>query len=396
MLVPALLTLSLSLVGPTRADTLYPLIEYAGTSFFDGFDFYGAWDNLTHGNVTYVTDTVARSSSLVSVDGSGRAVMRVDNTSTVADGGTRNSVRVTSRAVFPIGSVFVADMAHMPTGCSVWPSIWLNGILAPGDVWPDAGEIDLLEGINKMTTNQFSLHSPAGCSQNQSITQLGSPIASQSNCNTTKGCSVTGLPDSFGAPFNSAGGGVYALQFDVSGIYMWTWPRASVPQSISQATSGGPLTKDATWGSAVAAYVGGATCNIAKSFGAQQLVINIALCGDWAGEPGIYASSGCPAGTCYGANVVGNGSNYGDAYFAFNYIRVYSESPGASVAGSSSAGSGSASASRGSGPVKTQSAAVNAPTTGAPAPSGTSSAGELRAGIVTVGILLFVSVLLAL
>ena len=50
-----------------------------------------------------------------------------------------------------------------------------------------------------------------------------------------------------------------------------------------------------TWGPPTASYPNSSTCSVTDFFTPQQLVLDITLCGDWAGN--AYASSGCP-GTC--------------------------------------------------------------------------------------------------
>jgi hypothetical protein len=74
-----------------------------------------------------------------------------------------------------------------------------------------------------------------------------------------------------------------------------------------------------------------------------QLILDITLCGDWAGVPSVYNAtcSGGTTGLCvspfihcvgnerltrvqYTDNVVGPGSpRYDNAYFTINYVRVY-------------------------------------------------------------------------
>lgn len=312
------------------AATYYPLIEYSGTTFFDGFDFYGAIDNTTWGNVTYVDAADADAESLAYVNGAGNAVIKVDNSSTVLDVGIqfRKSVRLTSKAQFPIGTLFVIDALHMPYGCSVWPSIWLNGVLQPGQVWPAAGEIDLIEAINLMDHNQMALHSFAGCVQPANVSQLGSTVIHNCNDTTASGCTVAETkPNSFGAGFNQNNGGAFGLQFDVAGVFMWFWPRQNIPASITQATPTGNM--DLTdWGIPSAAYPASG-CNITEFFPDQQLVIDITLCGLWAGIPSVYAEQ-CP-GSCFATNIAGNGSNYADAYFEIPAIRTYNINPSASA-----------------------------------------------------------------
>ncbi|KAJ3884343.1 hypothetical protein GG344DRAFT_16860, partial [Lentinula edodes] len=68
------------------------------------------------------------------------------------------------------------------------------------------------------------------------------------DCSTGQGCLVQETkPNNFGSGFAQAGGGVFATQLDVSGTYMWFWPRSSLPVSILQADS--TLTMNLTdWG----------------------------------------------------------------------------------------------------------------------------------------------------
>ncbi len=75
-----------------------PVHEYAGKSFFDGWDFPGSIDNTTWGmskshalhcqltrigNVTFVDHATATSAQLAFVNTAGNAVLRVDNVSVV-------------------------------------------------------------------------------------------------------------------------------------------------------------------------------------------------------------------------------------------------------------------------------------------------------------------------
>ena len=98
----------------------------------------------------------------------------------------------------------------------VWPSFWTKG-----PDWPSGGEIDILEAVNRATNNQMTLHTSPGCTQPAGVVQSG--MTSGSNCsagtNSSDGCTVIEeQPNSYGAGFNDAGGGVWATQFDVSGI----------------------------------------------------------------------------------------------------------------------------------------------------------------------------------
>ncbi|KAH9924368.1 concanavalin A-like lectin/glucanase domain-containing protein [Amylocystis lapponica] len=333
---------SLSWVGTAVGYDL--LREYSGQTFFDGWDFYGSWDNLTlglccvsfklsasidgwTGNATWVTQENATSLGLAYINEAGNAIMKVDNTTNVAVGEMRNSVRITSQDFYDYGSVWIIDLLHIPYGCSVWPAFWSKGPL-----WPNDGEIDIIEAINLMGNNQMALHTTEGCYHAPPPDQTGYNVGL--DCGTGSGCVVgVSQPNSYESGFAAAGGGVYATQFDVSGIYMWFWSRPDVPESISQANS---TLNISTWGSPVASYPTSAACNTSEYFTAQQLIFDITLCGDWAGVPSIYANTGCwnagPTGDCYLDNVVGPGSpKYDEAYFEVSYVRTYTTGTVASV-----------------------------------------------------------------
>lgn len=96
------------------------------------------------------------------------------------------------------------------------PAYWMFG---PN--WPASGEIDILEGVSTQATDAITLHTSAGCSVNIDGSQAGANLAN-SDCNTDKGntgCSAsTTLGQAFGDAFNTNGGGVYAMQWESSGV----------------------------------------------------------------------------------------------------------------------------------------------------------------------------------
>lgn len=103
--------------------------------------------------------------------------------------------------------------------------------------WPNAGEIDIIEGINNMKHNQVALHTPDGCFQAPDGIQLGSTL--ERNCSTDRGCIVAeNKPNSFGQEFALAGGGVYAVQMEFNGFFIWFW---SVSSEIILLLNGGSI-----------------------------------------------------------------------------------------------------------------------------------------------------------
>ncbi|KAI0305128.1 hypothetical protein B0F90DRAFT_1701537 [Multifurca ochricompacta] len=198
--------------------TSYDIIrDYSGSTFFDHWDFYGSWDNLTLGDVWWLDRASAFQNNLAYINEHNRAVIKVDNVSDVPFNEKRNTVRITSQDSYGVGSLWIIDLTHLPYGCSVWPAVWTKG-----PTWPDDGEIDIIEGVNLMGANQYALHTLPGCSQPQGVVQTG--VSGETDCSQPSGCVVSeASPNSFNAGFAAAGGGVWAAQFDVAGIFIWFW-----------------------------------------------------------------------------------------------------------------------------------------------------------------------------
>ncbi|KAI9568719.1 concanavalin A-like lectin/glucanase domain-containing protein [Boletus coccyginus] len=321
------------LIAPSHAVAYDIIRDYSGSTFFDGWEFYGSWDGLTLGNVTWVTREVASSQNLAYVNGENHVIIRVDNVTNVPTGQTRKSVRITTQDAYDMGSLWIIDANHIPHGCSVWPAFW-----GFGRNWPDGGEIDIMENINLHTNNLMAVHTTQGCYHSGNTDQLGT--TGTTDCSQGSGCTVeeTSL-NSYSLGFADAGGGVFATQFGVSGIFIWFWSRPDIPSSISRATSTSSM-DISSWGIPSAAFSSN-TCNISQFFTPQNLVLDIDLCGTWAGVPSIYGSQ-CAyqgsTGICYNDCVVGPGSpRYNEAYFDINYVRTYTAAAAAAVPGATGA-----------------------------------------------------------
>ncbi len=104
----------------------------------------------------------------------------------------------------------------------VWPAFWTFG--GTDAEWPMFGEIDIIEGINLQTNNRMSLHhNDSSCVQPANPGQTGQSFNSNcSNGGGGVGCTVSETkPNSYGESFAQNGGGAFALQFDVSGAFIW-------------------------------------------------------------------------------------------------------------------------------------------------------------------------------
>ena len=213
----------------------------------------------------------------------------------------------------------------MPFGCSVWPAFWTLG----DGPWPNGGEIDIVEGVNKKATfvpffnlffccrfmsdvrNQYTFHT--GANQVCNIPKQAPTVDGHSaftdtvmntNCSSSPedntGCTVLDTSNtSFGQGFSSAGGGVFAFLRDDQGIRIWHFTRQSIPNDIS---TGYPDTS--SWPTPNA-LLSADNCNVDSFFSCQTIVLDITLCGGWASSD--YPASGCP-GTC--SQQVTSGKNF--------------------------------------------------------------------------------------
>ncbi|KAF9475568.1 endo-1,3(4)-beta-glucanase [Pholiota conissans] len=308
-------TLLLALNAAPVLGATYSLSDsVVGSGFYNFFQ----WENIadpTNGRVTYVDQATSKSLNLTFAS-SNSFILRTDfKTVLSASGPGRNSVRIRSAKTYTTHAA-VFDVRHMPQGCGTWPAIWET----KESNWPSGGEVDIVEGVNDQSPNAATLHTGAGCTMPQSRDQTGT--AGQLDCNTAvngnTGCGVTfPTTTSFGPSFNSNGGGWFAIERTTSFINVWFWPRnsGSVPSDVK---SGASKAVTDNWGTPTAAFPN-TSCNIPQFFQENNIIINLTLCGDWAG--GVFSQDGCP-GACVDY-VNNNPSAFTNAYFDFASIHVY-------------------------------------------------------------------------
>lgn len=294
-------------VATKASSSGYKLVDqHQGSSFFNGWNFWTQSDP-THGTVQYQSQSNAQKLGLISTSGN-VTYMRADSKKTYTNG--RPSVRISSQKVYNQG-LFILDLKHMPAGCGTWPAFWT----CTTGQWPNGGEIDIVEGVNKNTQNQMTLHTPQGCSMaGVSRKESGTPL--NTNCDVAAtgnaGCGVVDKStSSFGTPFNKAGGGIFAMEWTSSGISMWHFTHSSAPKDLSSSAP-----NPAGWGTPSSNFPF-TNCN--GFFKNHQMIFDLTFCGDWAGA--VYGQSGCPS-TC-ADYVNGNPSAFTEAYWAVNYVRVF-------------------------------------------------------------------------
>ncbi|PGH36908.1 endo-1,3(4)-beta-glucanase [[Emmonsia] crescens] len=292
----------------------YTLIDdYAAGNFFQNFDFFTS-DDPTHGYVNYLDRAAAESQGLVST-ANNAIYMGVDSTN-VASGRGRSSVRVASNKAYDKGLIIV-DVEHMPGGiCGTWPAFWTFG---PN--WPNNGEIDIIEGVHEQAGNFMAMHTRSGCSITNSGSFTGRILTPNCDVNApgqpaNAGCSIASSdPVSYGARFNANGGGVYAMEITTSAVTIWFFPRNAIPGDIHAGTP-----NPGSWPTPMARFQG--ACDIAAHIRQQKIVFNTTFCGDWAGS--VWSTSSCAARapTCQ-AFVQHNPAAFKEAYWRVKYVRVF-------------------------------------------------------------------------
>lgn len=116
---------------PTSHTTYKIKDDYTSSpsSFFEAFTFSTAADP-THGSVEFVDPITAAASKLIgytfssTTPNASSIYIGVDSTAAHPPNG-RASVRITSKASYSPGTLLIADIAHMPTGCGTWPALWM-------------------------------------------------------------------------------------------------------------------------------------------------------------------------------------------------------------------------------------------------------------------------------
>lgn len=329
MVRPRLALAGLALTASSaRAASTYNIVDvFDSTNFFKEFEFFNQPDP-TNGFVEYVDAATASRDGLAGF-AEGGVYLGADYTNTTTTG--RPSVRVTSKKAYTKG-LFIADIAHMPagaagsSGCGLWPAYWMFG---PN--WPNSGEIDILEGVNSQTSNLVTLHTAPGCSVSNAGSVAGTKLV-QADCQGNEGCTqaTAGAPNNYGAGFNAAGGGIYALEWTDAAIKVWFFPRGSVlaSQLSSASSSSSPSPDPSTFGTPLAAFRGGSSCSIDSHFADHNLVFTTTFCGDWAGA--VWAEdTACSALAERCEDYVGeNPEAFSQAYWLVNGIRVYQAAAG--------------------------------------------------------------------
>ncbi|KAL1645871.1 nicotinate-nucleotide diphosphorylase (carboxylating) [Didymella pomorum] len=331
LLPTTILATILPVSAAAQTDTYHLAEDLSYTKFFSAFNFFSGPDP-TQGFVQYQNATSAIQKNLIGYFTDTQSVfLGVDHTS--KDPAGRSSVRLESKKGWNSG-LLVADIRHMPAStCGSWPAYWLVGSDAEINgniIWPEAGEIDILEGVNDYETNSVTLHTSAGCMVDNTTTSAATGSDSTEvqftghlktddcdvaapNQGDNVGCSIaapTIAPPlhkrsstistndntfpSYGTSFNAAGGGIYAVELTSSSISVWLIPRTSPQYTLLFPTPASSTFLNTTLsisslGTPIARFSG--QCDIAQKFRNMKIIFDTTFCGSWAG--GNWESGGC-------------------------------------------------------------------------------------------------------
>ncbi|PGH31007.1 endo-1,3(4)-beta-glucanase [[Emmonsia] crescens] len=291
--------------------------DYQPSNFFDDFEFFDGADP-SNAYVTYLDKSQAQKAGLASNENN-FVYLGVEHNK-VAKGSGRESVRLETKKTYKHGLI-VADISHMPGGiCGTWPAFW-----ATGASWPDDGEFDIIEGVNRQSKNVVALHTTAGCKVTNNSKYSGQLITKDCDVFSptqpgNQGCLFRAPSStSYGTAFNNAGGGVYATEWTSDSISVWFFPRYQIPSDINSEHP-----DPSAWARPIAHFTG---CEFDKFFQKQRIIFNTAFCGDWA--KGTWNDDGgcaAKANTCEDY-VKNNPQAFAEAYWSINYMKVYQNNP---------------------------------------------------------------------
>jgi len=265
----------------SNAPDPYELVsDWNGQEFLENLEFYPD-DAGNEDFSTYISESSSLADDLVSVGG-GVLRLAAETTSTVYGGGGRTSIRMRSKGTFDSG-LFVLKVDHMPTGCGVWPFIWMHSDVG-------RGEYDVIEATNDDAWSSSSLRTEAICEQDalragvdfSSDWQKKTSGSLSSSCRNivgsaryNSGCSQLGPDTSAGTGFNDAGGGIFAFEVDKENhfIRQWFWNHANIPADLQQLRP-----QPESWGTPFSFFSLDPRACMPDNFEAMRLVVGVGFC----------------------------------------------------------------------------------------------------------------------
>jgi len=241
------------------------------------------------------------------------------------------------------GFILVMKYKHVPHGPGLWPAFWLvNSDLH----WPNGGELDVLEYANDETA-KLTFHTDKNCSINMAkVEQCDKKMSNVdhtniSSCYTNYTANKNGcMPPQVrkNGEWFAKNPGVVALLWDASGVSSYHIPEAEIPLDLSSDKPTPNKWRD-EWRMSYMPFDAQSCVNIAKP---MEIVLNIALCGDWAGNtffncmecretgfvpnyciPGHVTEPATDCCTIYMSSPSAEDPLKKQAYFDIDYVKVF-------------------------------------------------------------------------
>jgi len=249
-----------------------------GQSFFDDWQFTTLSE--THGAEWYLNKTDAFRAG-VALPTEGGAILRIGDQIYPFK---RRSVMLRSAQAWRPDKGFVVAMKykHVPYGAGIWPAFWL---MNSDKLWPKGGELDILEYANDFAS-KVTFHTDKNCSlntrkMNECMRKEGMDVDTIESCYTNYtgnelGCKPKQIRRT--GEWFSNNPGVIAVAWDASGVSVFHIPEAEIPADL---LSDHPNPN--SWGNWMLAFLPFDADSCMDVAWPQEIVLNIALCGDWAG-----------------------------------------------------------------------------------------------------------------
>lgn len=310
-----------------------------GETFFDDWQFINKSE--TRGAEWYLNKSEAFFEGVVHASSAG-AILRVGEQ---VQPFKRRSVMLHSAQAWrpDVGFIVAMKYKHVPYGPGIWPAFWMVN----SDIqWPKGGELDILEYAND-ESNKVTFHTDRACKLNvQKLRRCARKIRQIDpkmivSCYTNYSSNQLGcMPPQVrkDGEWYAKNPGVIALLWDASGITSFHIPEAEIPADLESNAPKPNTWKDA-WRMAFMPFDAETCSDIARP---QEIVLNIAICGDWAGNswfaceeckatgylpdyciPGHVTEPATDCCTLYISNPSAEEALKSKAFFDIDYIKVF-------------------------------------------------------------------------
>jgi len=272
-----------------------------GASFFDQFTFVGVDD--VHGAHQFTSKSEAHQQQVISTgDVAQLKFGGIRQPSFDGEAKKRYAVNLHTNKAWDPANGFLAVMHYkqIPFGCGIWPSFWA---MNSDRVWPGGGELDIME-FASYSPNKVTFHISGACElDTEKVSQcapMGQAAESSTDCETNYFINKLGCMPKQRQPdgeFFSKNPGVLAAEWTSRHIIVYHIPEAQIPADL---TSEKPDTTG--WKNWILAYLP-LKPDCKSAVGPQELVLNMQLCGDWAGATfGTHQCGGVGWNYLHGCN----------------------------------------------------------------------------------------------